>query len=54
MKNMEECQNCGKENTKSGYVDSWDGVCPDCGRVVNRKEYNKMMRPWNLPKGKLK
>ena len=34
-----ECPNCSEENRKTGYVESWDGVCPDCGsyfRVCER------------------
>lgn len=31
------CGNCQGENARTGYVESWDGVCPDCGRRVRRK-----------------
>jgi DNA polymerase-3 subunit beta len=28
------CANCDPENLEHGYVESWDGVCPDCGRQI--------------------
>ena len=30
----EDCGNCQGENAKTGFVESWDGKCPDCGSVV--------------------
>jgi len=32
----DECGNCQGENAKTGYVKSWDGKCPDCGREVQQ------------------
>ena len=26
------CPNCEGENAKTGYVENWGGVCPDCNR----------------------
>jgi len=28
------CTNCQGENARTGYVELWDGICPDCGRGV--------------------
>lgn len=33
------CSNCQGENAKNGYVELWDGVCPECGRLVDAREY---------------
>ena len=33
---QETCTNCqDPENIKNGYVELWDGFCPDCGRLVD-------------------
>jgi hypothetical protein len=41
------CANCQGENAKTGYVELWDGVCPDCSRVVQKvqKVVKKKMKP---------
>ena len=31
-----ECANCSAENREHGYVESWDGICPDCGCPIDR------------------
>ena len=28
------CGNCQGENAKTGYVENWDGKCPDCGNTI--------------------
>ena len=33
-----ECTNCSQENQETGFPESWDGVCPDCGRTIITKE----------------
>lgn len=30
----ESCPNCDRENLATGYVESWDGKCPNCGRII--------------------
>ena len=30
------CNNCQGQNAKTGYVENWDGICPDCGRTIRR------------------
>ena len=35
---QEECTNCSQENQETGFPESWDGVCPDCGRTIITKE----------------
>jgi hypothetical protein len=29
-----ECSNCQGQSIETGYVELWDGVCPECGRLV--------------------
>jgi Zn finger protein HypA/HybF involved in hydrogenase expression len=29
-----KCWNCQGKNAKVGYVELWDGKCPECGRQV--------------------
>jgi len=36
---MKECPNCQGENAEYGYVELWDGVCPECGRIVDMNAY---------------
>lgn len=35
-----KCTNCSKENQRTGYVELWDGVCPECGNVVEEVDDN--------------
>jgi len=35
---QKECHNCSPENQETGFHESWDGVCPDCGRTITTKE----------------
>lgn len=32
---IESCQ-CQGENAKTGHVEDWDGICPDCGRDLHK------------------
>lgn len=32
------CPNCMGENLKTGYVELWDNICPECGRKVSKNE----------------
>jgi len=34
----EFCPNCQGENAKTGYVEEWDGLCPECGRKIKEVE----------------
>lgn len=33
-----KCDNCSKENKETGFVESWDGMCPDCGGLTGNPE----------------
>jgi len=33
-----ECTNCQGENRETGFVENWDGKCPDCGRQIMEEE----------------
>ncbi|MFA5773702.1 MAG: hypothetical protein WC908_03455 [Candidatus Paceibacterota bacterium] len=37
----QECPNCQGENAKTGYVEDWDGICPDCGRKIKNRMLGK-------------
>jgi hypothetical protein len=36
------CPNCEGENARSGHVEDWDGVCPDCGRKIRKGALSPM------------
>ena len=39
-----ECPNCQGENATNGYVELWDGICPECGRKIGRIKITEIGR----------
>ena len=54
---IDKCPNCEGENAKTGYVENWGGVCPDCNRKIIEQtikkwlfESNRLFKELSYPK----